>query len=78
MHSKQHWAPGKGVKVQRVARTASDGWNVSASMPEVGVCPDCGHQSRRRHGWRHRRLMDYPAHSQAVTLELTCRHDPAA
>ncbi|WP_366511120.1 transposase family protein [Mesorhizobium sp.] len=47
-------------------------------MPEVGVCPDCGHQSRRRHGWRHRRLMDYPAHSQAVTLELTCRHDPAA
>lgn len=70
MHSKKHWAPGRGVKVLRVARTGTEGWNVYASIPEQGICPGCGKRSRRRHGWRHRRLQDYPAHGEAVTVEL--------
>lgn len=35
-----------------------------------GICPDCGKRSRRHHGWRYRRLQDYPAHGEAVTTEL--------
>ncbi|WP_435657183.1 transposase family protein [Brucella pituitosa] len=34
------------------------------------MCPNCGARSRRRHGWWHRRLHDYPVHGEAVTAEL--------
>jgi transposase len=70
MHSTKHWSPGDGVKVRRVARSAADGWNVYAATAEAGICPGCGKRSRRRHGWRHRRLQDYPAHGEAVFIEL--------
>ena len=70
MHSKKHWAPGDGVKVLRVVRSAAGGWNVCAATAEAGICPDCGNRSHRRHGWRHRRLQDYPAHGEAVFIEL--------
>ncbi|BAB54453.1 transposase (plasmid) [Mesorhizobium japonicum MAFF 303099] len=70
MHSKKHWAPGSGVKVLRVVRMGKDGWKVYASIPEKGICPGCGIRSRRRHGWRLRRLQDYPAHGETVTVEL--------
>ncbi|RWE19135.1 MAG: transposase [Mesorhizobium sp.] len=70
MHSKKHWAPGSGVKILRVARTDGYGWNVYAAVPEKGTCPDCGIRSSRRHGWRHRRLLDYPSHGEAVVIQL--------
>ncbi|WP_352653342.1 transposase family protein [Mesorhizobium sp. M0659] len=35
-----------------------------------GICPGCGMRSRRRHGWHHRRLQDYPAHGETVTVQL--------
>lgn len=50
MHSKKHWAQGSGVKVLRVVRTDGYGWNVYATVPEKGTCPDCGIRSSRRHG----------------------------
>lgn len=56
MHSKKHWAPDGGVKVQRVARTVAGGWIVFGSLVEQGICPYYGAHSRRRHGWRHGRL----------------------
>ena len=36
----------------------------------VGVCPDCGKQSERRHGWHERHLQDLPAQGAAVTVKL--------
>ncbi|RXV62244.1 hypothetical protein C6W92_11405 [Roseovarius sp. A46] len=43
-------------------------------MAPQGLCPDCGLHSRRRHGWRHRRLQDFPALEDGVTMELqVCR-----
>lgn len=74
MNSKKHWAPGGGVTVHRVARTGLGGWVVFGSLLQEGICPDCGLRSRRRHGWRLRRLQDFPAHGEAVTVELrVCR-----
>ncbi len=73
MHSKRHWAPGAGVKVLRVMRTANEGWIIYAAMAERGICLGCGKRSRRSHGWRHRRLQDYPAHGDAVIIELRIR-----
>ncbi|MDD7974018.1 ISL3 family transposase, partial [Roseinatronobacter sp. HJB301] len=47
---------------------------VSGSLTPNGICPDCGLHSRRRHGWRRRRLQDYPAHGEEVTVDLAiCR-----
>ncbi|WP_300550439.1 ISL3 family transposase, partial [Roseovarius sp.] len=47
---------------------------VSGSLTPNGICPDCGLHSPRRHGWRRRRLQDYPAHGDEVTVDLAvCR-----
>jgi hypothetical protein len=35
----------------------------------VGVCPDCGKPSERRHGWHERHLQDLPAQGAAVTVK---------
>lgn len=38
------------------------------------ICPVYGLHSPRRHGWRHRRLQDFPAHGDGVTVALqVCR-----
>ncbi|MFN4130006.1 MAG: transposase family protein [Paracoccaceae bacterium] len=43
-------------------------------MAPNGVCPECGTASRQRHGWRRRRIEDFPAQGQAVWIELSvCR-----
>ena len=74
MSSKKHWSPGSDVSVQSVERSDSGGWIVSGSLTPNGICPDCGLLSRRRHGWRRRRLQDYPAHGDQVTVDLAvCR-----
>ena len=74
MISRKHWSPGSDVSVQSVERRDSGGWTVSGSLTPNGICPDCGLHSRRRHGWRRRRLQDYPAHGDGVTVTLwVCR-----
>ena len=74
MRAKKLWAPSKEVTVDRVERTAAGRWVVSGSLAQRGICPGCGSQSRRRHGWRRRRLQDFPAHGHAVTVDLrVCR-----
>ena len=74
MLSKHHWSAGSDVSVQSVERSESGGWIVSGSLTPNGICPDCGLHSPRRHGWRRRRLQDYPAHGDGVTVELqVCR-----
>ncbi|WP_425439281.1 transposase family protein [Roseovarius azorensis] len=74
MSSKKHWSPGSEVLVQSVERSDSGGWIVSGNLAPNGICPDCGLHSRRRHGWRRRRLQDYPAHGDGVTVALwVCR-----
>nr|WP_151720060.1 ISL3 family transposase [Gemmobacter serpentinus] len=43
-------------------------------MAPNGTCPECGTSSRQRHGWRRRRIEDFPAQGQAVWIELrVCR-----
>ena len=74
MTSKHHWSPGGEVSVQSVERNDSGGWIVLGNLTPNGICPDCGLHSRRRHGWRRRRLQDYPAHGEEVTVDLAiCR-----
>lgn len=74
MRAKKDWAPSKYVTVDRVERTAMGQWTVFGSLVERGICPGCGARSRHRHGWRQRRLQDFPAHGQAVTVDLrVCR-----
>lgn len=74
MISKKHWSPGRDVLVQGVKRSDSGGWLVSGVLAPKGICPDCGLHSRRRHGWRQRRLQDLPAHGDKVTITLwVCR-----
>ena len=74
MSSKKHWSPGSDVAVQSVERSERGGWIVSGVLAPNGICPDCGLHSRRRHGWRRRRLQDYPAHGDEVTVDLAiCR-----
>lgn len=74
MISKKHWSPGSAVSVQGVKRRDSGGWLVSGVLAPRGICPDCGLHSRRRHGWRQRRLQDLPAHGDKVTIALwVCR-----
>lgn len=73
MNSKKHWAPGSDISVQSVERSDTGGWIVSGTLAPKGICPDC-RQHSRRHGWRHRRLQDFPAHGDGVTVELrVCR-----
>jgi transposase len=72
--SKKHWSPGSDVSVQGVKRRDSGGWLVSGVLAPRGICPDCGLHSRRRHGWRQRRLQDLPALGDKVTIALwVCR-----
>ena len=74
MRAKKLWAPSKEVTVDRVERTAAGRWVVSGSLAQRGICPGCGSRSRRRHGWRRKRLQDFPAHGQAVTVDIrVCR-----
>lgn len=74
MISKKHWSPGSDIAVQSVKRRDSGGWLVSGVLAPSGICPDCGLHSRRRHGWRQRRLQDLPAHGDKVTITLwVCR-----
>lgn len=74
MISKKHWAPAKEVFVQHVGRTDAGGWVVSGILAPRGICPECGSPSRRRHGWRRRRVEDFPAQGQSVWVELrVCR-----
>lgn len=74
MSSKKHWSPGSDVSVRSVERSDTGGWLVSGTLAPKGICPFCGLHSRRRHGWRHRRLQDFPAHGDGVTVGLqVCR-----
>ncbi|MGX9353480.1 transposase family protein (plasmid) [Shimia sp. W99] len=71
---KKNWAPCSEVKVDRVSRSESGSWVVSGVLAPKGICPDCGSRSRRRHGWRRRRIQDFPAHGRVVWVELrVCR-----
>ncbi|NJK42503.1 MAG: hypothetical protein HC937_01885 [Aquincola sp.] len=46
----------------------------SGRLAPNGICPECGTPSRQRHGWRRRRIEDFPAQGQAVWIELNvCR-----
>jgi len=70
MVSKKHWSPGPDVVVQRIERSQSGTVIVSGTLVARGICPDCGIQSDRRHGWRRRHLQDFPAHGLRVSLTL--------
>ncbi|MEP3329805.1 transposase family protein, partial [Sedimentitalea sp.] len=62
------------MTVERVERTTAGSWVVSGSLAQRGICPGCGSRSRRRHGWRRRRLQDFPAHGEVVIVDLrVCR-----
>jgi hypothetical protein len=56
--------------VQSVVSSDEGKWVVSACGPSSGICPDCRHQSRSRHGWSYRSLQDLPIQGNAVTLRL--------
>lgn len=74
MSSRKQWAPCSDVTVDHVSHTEAGVWVVSGTLVPKGICPRCGLQSRRRHGWGHRRLQDLPAHGSAVTVDLrVCR-----
>ncbi|MFA1674593.1 ISL3 family transposase, partial [Rhizobium mongolense] len=73
MRTKSKWSPGPGIKVQSVISSEQGDWVVSACGPESGICPDCRHQSRSRHGWSYRRLQDLPIQGNAVTVKLQLR-----
>ena len=77
MNSRKQWAPCSALTVGHVTYTASGAWVVSGTLTPKGVCPSCGLQSRQRHGWRHRRLQDFPAHGNAVTVALRVWAPPA-
>jgi transposase len=68
--SKKHWAPTSSVLVGEVRQTETGAWVVSGRLAPNGICPECGAPSRQRHGWRHRRIEDFPAQGKAVWIEL--------
>ncbi|CAN7726668.1 MULTISPECIES: ISL3 family transposase [Ensifer] len=79
MRAQLKWSPGPGVKVLGITLQDEENWVVSAAAKPVGICPDCGTQSRHRHGWHNRRLQDLPVQGQVVKIELAlnrwqCRH----
>lgn len=79
MRTQLKWSPGPGVKVLGVTLQDEENWVVSAAAKPVGICPDCGRQSRHRHGWHNRRLQDLPVQGQVVKIKLAlnrwqCRH----
>ncbi|WP_422257590.1 transposase family protein, partial [Tabrizicola sp.] len=74
MVSKKHWAPTASVEVGEVRQSETGAWVVSGRLAPNGICPECGTPSRQRHGWRRRRIEDFPAQGQAVWIELkVCR-----
>ncbi|MEI3856323.1 MULTISPECIES: transposase family protein [unclassified Ensifer] len=79
MRAQLKWSPGPGVKVLGSTLQDEENWVVSAAAKPVGICPDCGTQSRHRHGWHNRRLKDLPVQGQVVKIKLAlnrwqCRH----
>lgn len=70
MHTKSKWSPGPGGKILGVALTVDDGWVVSDAGSAVGICPDCGRQSRNRHGGSRRSLQDLPVQGKPVIVKL--------
>ncbi|MGO4450460.1 ISL3 family transposase [Phyllobacterium sp. TAF24] len=70
MRTKSKWSPGPGIKVQSVVYNDEGDWVVSACGPTSGICPDCRHQSRSRHGWSYRSLQDLPIQGNEVTVRL--------
>lgn len=70
MRTKLKWSPGPGIKVQSVISTDEGNCVVSACGPTSGICPDCRHQSRNRHGWSYRSLQDLPIQGNEVTVRL--------
>ncbi len=70
MQTKSIWSPGPGIKVQSVVSSDKGDWLVSACGPSSGICPDCRHQSRSRHGWSYRSLQDLPIQGNEVTVRL--------
>ena len=72
--SKHDCSPGSDVSDQSIKRSDSVRWIVSGSLTPNGICPGCGLHSPRCHGWRRRRLQDYPAHRDRVSVALqVCR-----
>jgi transposase len=72
--SKKHWAPPASVEVGEVRQTETGAWVVSGRLALNGICPECGTPSRQRHGWRRRRIEDFPAQGRTVWIELrVCR-----
>lgn len=70
MRTKSKWSPGPGIKVQSVVSNGDGDWVVSACGPSSGICPDCRHQSRSRHGWSYRSLKDLPVQGNKVMVRL--------
>jgi transposase len=66
---KSRWAPGPGVRILGAEQVHGQ-WAILAVGDGVSVCPDCGRQSERRHGWHERHLQDLPAQGAAVTVKL--------
>ena len=74
MVSKKLWPPSGRVLVDEVSLASSCSWVVSGSLAANGTCPSCGMRSNRQHGWRRRRVEDFPAQGKAVWVELrVCR-----
>ncbi|MDZ4096811.1 MAG: transposase family protein [Paracoccaceae bacterium] len=74
MVSKKQWAPSDRVLVDEVSQAGSGPWVASGGLAPNGTCPGCGIRSSRRHGWRRRRVEDFPAQGKAVWIELrVCR-----
>lgn len=71
--NKIEWSPGPGIKVQSVVSSNEGDWVVSACGPSSGICPDCRHQSKSRHGWSYRSLQDLPIQCNEVTVRLQLR-----
>lgn len=60
--------------MDEVSQAGAGSWVVSGRLAPNGTSPGCGMRSRRRHGWRRRRVEDFPAKGQAVWVELrVCR-----
>lgn len=60
MRTKSKWSPGPGINVQSVVSSDEGKRVVSACGPVSGICPECRHQHRSRHGCSYRSLQDLP------------------
>ncbi|EKD60387.1 MAG: IS204/IS1001/IS1096/IS1165 transposase [uncultured bacterium] len=60
--------------MDEVSLACSGSWIVSGRLTANGTCPGCGMRSSQQHGWRRRRVEDFPAKGKAVWVELrACR-----